>query len=75
LGELRHLRRQLERGEAPWANTEAGRQLLRRYLPRWWPTDGKVTLFDPMTVPVTRYRYRADNIPSLWRSGTIGTAA
>ncbi len=41
--------------------------LLRRYLPRWWPTDGKVTLFDPMSVPVTRYRYRGNSIPSPWQ--------
>jgi RNA-directed DNA polymerase len=39
--------------------------LRRRYLPRWWPTDGDVQMFDPMTVPVTRYRYRG-NIPSPW---------
>lgn len=49
--------------------------LLRRYLPRWWPTDGKVTLFDPMTVPVTRYRYRGNNIPTPWQSRTTETAA
>jgi RNA-directed DNA polymerase len=51
------------------------KQLRRRYLPGWWPTDGKVTLFDPNTVPVTRYRYRADNIPSPWTNGTIDGAA
>jgi RNA-directed DNA polymerase len=39
--------------------------LRRRYLPGWWPTDGDVRLFDPMAVPVTRYRYRAE-IPSPW---------
>jgi RNA-directed DNA polymerase len=39
--------------------------LRRRYLPRWWPTDGDVQMFDPMTVPVTRYRYRG-TIPSPW---------
>ena len=49
--------------------------LRRRYLPRWWPTDGKVTLFDPMTVPVTRYRYRADRIPSPWPRATTESAA
>jgi RNA-directed DNA polymerase len=51
------------------------KQLRRRYLPGWWPTDGKVVLFDPMTVPVTRYRYRAANIPSPWTSRTIDAAA
>jgi RNA-directed DNA polymerase len=39
--------------------------LRRRYLPGWWPTDGETSLFDPASVPVTRYRYRAD-IPSPW---------
>jgi RNA-directed DNA polymerase len=49
------------------------RWLRRRYLPRWWPTDGKVSLFDPMTVPVTRYRYRAD-IASPWATTTTTAA-
>jgi RNA-directed DNA polymerase len=39
--------------------------LRHRYLPNWWPTDGDVQMFDPMTVPVTRYRYRG-TIPSPW---------
>ena len=55
--------------EANW------KQLRRRYLPGWWPTDGQVSLFDPMTVAVTRYRYRATNIASPWSSTTTGTAA
>ena len=37
------------------------------HLPGWWPTDGVTRLFDPMTVPVTRYRYRAANIPAPWQ--------
>ena len=41
--------------------------LRRHHLPGWWPTDGATRLFDPMTVPVTRYRYRAANIPTPWR--------
>jgi RNA-directed DNA polymerase len=40
--------------------------LRRRYLPGWWPTDGRISLWDPMTVPVTRYRFRGHNIPSPW---------
>ncbi len=44
--------------------------LRRRYLPGWWPTDGAVTLFKPSAIPVTRYRYRGDTIPSPWRSET-----
>jgi RNA-directed DNA polymerase len=42
------------------------RWLRRHYLPRWWPTDGEVTLVDPSAVAVTRYRYRAARIPSPW---------
>ena len=38
----------------------------RRHLPRWWPTDGEVRLFDAAAVPVTRYRYRGAAIPSPW---------
>jgi RNA-directed DNA polymerase len=41
--------------------------LRRRHLPGWWPTDGATRLFDPMTVAVTRYRYRAANIPAPWQ--------
>ncbi len=50
------------------------RWLRRRYLPRWWPTDGEVTLFNPSGVAVTRYTYRATRIPSPWAT-TTGTAA
>jgi Group II intron, maturase-specific domain len=39
--------------------------LRRRYLPRWWPTDGEVTLVNPGAVVVSRYRYRG-RIPSPW---------
>jgi RNA-directed DNA polymerase len=40
--------------------------LRRRYLPGWRPTDGDVTLFNPMAVPITRYRYRGAQIPPPW---------
>jgi RNA-directed DNA polymerase len=40
--------------------------LRRRYLPRWWPTDGEVTLVNPGAVVVSRYRYRAGRIPTPW---------
>ena len=40
--------------------------LRRRYLPRWWPTDGAVTLFDIGKIAVTRYRYRGERIPAPW---------
>jgi RNA-directed DNA polymerase len=39
--------------------------LRRHYLPGWWPSDGKVMLFDIGKVMVTRYRYRA-TIPTPW---------
>jgi RNA-directed DNA polymerase len=40
--------------------------LYRRYLPRWWPTDGEVVLIDIGKVAVTRYRYRGERIPTPW---------
>jgi RNA-directed DNA polymerase len=42
--------------------------LLRRYLPGWRPTEDGVVLFQPQTMTVTRYRYRADNIATPWAS-------
>jgi RNA-directed DNA polymerase len=48
--------------------------LRRRHLPGWWPTDGATRLFDPMTVPVTRYRYRAANIPTPWQRTSTTTS-
>ena len=32
--------------------------LRRRYLPRWWPTEGNTTMFDPGAVRITWARYR-----------------
>jgi RNA-directed DNA polymerase len=49
------------------------KQLRRRYLPRWWPTDGDVRLFDPSAVTVSRYRYRAARIPSPWDERRAGS--
>jgi len=49
--------------------------LRRRYLPGWWPTDGRVTLFNPASVAVTRYRYRGTRIPLPWSSGLEGSLA
>jgi RNA-directed DNA polymerase len=40
--------------------------LRRHYLPRWWPTEGEVMLFNPSAVATVRYRYRATRIPSPW---------
>jgi RNA-directed DNA polymerase len=42
--------------------------LRRRYLPRWRPTEGSVTLFNPAKVTVSRYRYRGNRIPTPWTS-------
>ncbi len=51
------------------------KQLRRRYLPRWWPTEGEVSLFDPSAVTVSRYRYRGVRIPSPWAGPTAGSTA
>ena len=44
--------------------------LMRRYLPGWRPTEDEVTLFQPQAVTVSRYRYRAANVPTPWASRT-----
>ncbi len=49
--------------------------LRRHYLPGWRPTEGKVTLFNPAKVTVSRYRYRGNRIPSPWSYSMEGTAA
>ena len=36
--------------------------LRRRYLPRWWPTEGDTTMFDPAAVRITYARYRGQTI-------------
>ena len=55
---IRWLRKRHRR--ASWAS------ILRRYLPGWVPTDARISLFNPVTVPVTRYRYRGNRIPNPW---------
>ncbi len=40
--------------------------LCRRHLPNWEIRDGQVALFRPRTVPVVRYRYRGERIPTPW---------
>jgi RNA-directed DNA polymerase len=55
---LRWLRRKHHRRNWKW--------LRRRYLPRWRPTEGAVTLFNPATVTVSRYRYRGERIRTPW---------
>jgi RNA-directed DNA polymerase len=46
--------------------------LIRHYLPRWWPTEGAVSLFDPAKVPITRYRYRGKTIYTPWNPKAEG---
>ena len=55
---VRWLRKRHRR--ASWAS------ILRRYLPGWVPTDNGISLFNPVTVTVTRYRYRGTKIPNPW---------
>jgi RNA-directed DNA polymerase len=62
---VRWLRKRHRR--ATWA------RLLRYYLPGWVPTDGGISLFNPVTIPVTRYRYRGNKIPNPW-TATLTTA-
>jgi len=64
---IRWLRRKHPRVTQRW--------LRRRYLPGWRPTEGKVSLFDPGKVTVSRYRYRGAKIATPWASDSEGTAA
>jgi RNA-directed DNA polymerase len=45
------------------------RWLKRRYLPRWWPTDGETALYDPGSVRIEYYRYRGAKIATPWAQG------
>jgi RNA-directed DNA polymerase len=40
--------------------------LFRRFFENWRPTEDGIVLFQPQKVTVTRYRYRAANIPTPW---------
>jgi RNA-directed DNA polymerase len=40
--------------------------LSRRFYVNWRPTEDDIVLFQPQTVTVSRYRYRAANIPTPW---------
>jgi RNA-directed DNA polymerase len=51
------------------------KELRRRYLPGWWPTQGGVRMFNPGAVRIVRYRYRGAKIPTPWSSGTPGSLA
>jgi len=50
-------------------------QLRRRCLPRWRPTEGAVTLYYPVTIPIRRYRYRGYSIPNPWTAATTEATA
>ena len=45
-------------------------RLRRRFLPGWRPTQEGISLFNPATVTVTRYRYRGSKIPLPWTATT-----
>jgi RNA-directed DNA polymerase len=54
------------------------KQLRRRYLsgePGWRPTEDGIELFYPQQVAITRYRWRAANIPTPWTSLAAALAA
>ena len=42
------------------------KELRRRYFSGWRPTQDEVSLFNPGSVAIVRYRYRANRIPSPW---------
>jgi RNA-directed DNA polymerase len=50
------------------------KELRRRYLPNWWPTQDEVRLFDPSSVAIVRYRYRGADIASPWMGTTTESA-
>jgi RNA-directed DNA polymerase len=44
--------------------------LRRRYLPRWWPTEGDTAMFDPGAVAISYARYRGHVIDTTpWATG------
>ena len=51
------------------------KELRRRYLPGWWPTQGEVRMFNPGAVRIVRHRYRGAKIPTPWTSGPQGSPA
>lgn len=51
------------------------KELRRRYLPGWWPTQDTVRLLNPGAVRVTRYRYRGARIPTPWASAAQAAVA
>ncbi len=48
------------------------KELRRRFFAGgWWPTTGKIVLFNPAAVATTRYRYRGTKIPSPWPNAVM----
>ena len=47
--------------------------LHRRFLPGWEIRDGGIELFRPRAVPIVRYRYRGNTIPTPWASAAAGS--
>ena len=48
--------------------------LVRRYLPGWEISAGRIEMFRPNRFAVVRYRYRGTKIPTPWQSTTTGPA-
>ncbi len=44
--------------------------LRRRHLPGWEIRDGQTELFRPRAVPIDRYKYRGDRIPTPWTTSS-----
>jgi RNA-directed DNA polymerase len=52
-------------------NRMTWKEFTRRYIvPKKGVVIGETQLFNPATVPVTRYRYRGEHIPTLWEART-----
>lgn len=49
--------------------------LVRRHLPNWEIRDGRVEMFRPQKVAITRYRYRGARIPTPWTRETTASPA
>ena len=47
------------------------RWLRRRYLPRWWPTDGETVLYDPDRCALSTTAYRGAKIATPWGQGRV----
>jgi RNA-directed DNA polymerase len=47
--------------------------LHRRFLPGWEVRDGWTEMFRPRAVPIVRYRYRGNTIPTPWASAAPGS--